>query len=234
MVKKGMRVRHNFERQRKNMHSHSIRNPQQQPVFRSRPMDAPIWSAMLSVRIFVPRQNLENSIRPHYKGRMKSYDPKSEAWDLYHPQIGWSDPPWPNSIPQVHISGGGGTVCHEFGHVLGAPDYYHAPEKFDGVSGAPCLDWAYGPTGPGYCRYIYNAFLTVTNYPTYATNGTYTLYPRKTNPAGDKVLGCFVPSFIRTIFICLEYVKDEKAPLGNQWKQGLLIHVINVTLTCHC
>lgn len=169
-------------------------------------------------------------IRPSYKGLMKSYDKKSEAWDLYSPQIGWSDPLWPNSIPQVEISGGGGTLCHEFGHVLGAPDYYHAPEKFDGTPGSPCLDWAYGPTGPGYCRYIYNAFLTSKNYPTWSKNGTYTLYPRRTNPAEDKPLGCFVPSTHPNYLYYLEYVQGEKAPLGNPGKQGLLIHVINVTL----
>lgn len=177
-----------------------------------------------------PPAEYRDLIRPHYKGRMKSYDPKSEAWDLYSPGIGWSDPLWPNSIPQVHVEGGGGTVCHEFGHVLGAPDFYHAPEKFDGVSGEPSLTWAYGPTGPGYCRFIYNAFLAETNFPTLTASGKYTLYPRKTKPAGDKVLGYFVPSAHPHYTYYLEYVKDEKAPLGNPGNQGLLIQVINVTL----
>lgn len=178
----------------------------------------------------VPPADFRNLIRPHYKGLVKPYDKKSEAWDLYKPAINWSDPLWPSSIPQVEISGGGGTVCHEFGHVLGAPDYYHAPEKFDGVPGVPCLEWAYGPTGPGYCRYIYNAFLTARNYPTLTTNGTFTLYPRRTNPAGNKAVGCFVPSTHPNYVYYLEYVQGERAPLGNPGKQGLLIHVINVTL----
>jgi M6 family metalloprotease-like protein len=178
----------------------------------------------------VSPSDFRDLIRPSYKGLMKSYDKTQEAWDLYKPQIGWSDPLWPNSIPQVEISGGGGTLCHEFGHVLGAPDYYHAPEKFDGTPGSPCLDWAYGPTGPGYCRYIYNGFLTAKNYPVFNKNGTYTLYPRGTNPAEDKPLGCFVPSTHPNYLYYLEYVYGEKAPLGNPGKQGLLIHVINVTL----
>jgi len=169
-------------------------------------------------------------IRPHYKGLMKSYDKTAEAWDLYKPIIGWSDPLWPNSIPQVEVSGGGGTFCHELGHVMGAPDYYHAPEKFDGIPGAPCLEWAYGPTGPGYCRYIYNGFLTAKNYPTWDKSGTYTLYPRKTNPAEEKPLGCFVPSSHPNYLYYLEYVQGERAPLGNPGKKGLLIHVINATL----
>jgi M6 family metalloprotease-like protein len=178
----------------------------------------------------VAPSDFRDLIRPHYKGLMKSYDKTAEAWDLYKPIIGWSDPLWPNSIPQVEVSGGGGTFCHELGHVMGAPDYYHAPEKFDGIPGAPCLEWAYGPTGPGYCRYIYNGFLTAKNYPTWDKSGTYTLYPRKTNPAEEKPLGCFVPSSHPNYLYYLEYVQGEKAPLGNPGKKGLLIHVINVTL----
>jgi len=178
----------------------------------------------------VTPQEFRELIRPQYNGLMKSYDRKSEAWDLYKPAIGWSDPLWPNSIPQVEISGGGGTFCHELGHVLGAPDYYHAPEKFDGTPGVPCLDWAYGPTGPGCCRYIYNAFLTAKNYPTLTKSGNYTLYPRRTNPAEDKPLGCFVPSSHPNYVYYLEYVQGETSPLGNPGRQGLLIHVINVTL----
>lgn len=170
-------------------------------------------------------------IRPRYNGLMKSYNKTEEAWDLYKPQIGWSDPLWPNSIPQVKVEDGGGTVCHELGHVIGAPDYYHAPEKFDGTPGTPSLDWAYGPTGPGHCRYIYNGFLKKENYPTLTTSGTYTLYPRKTNPAGDKAIGCFVPSAHPHYIYYLEYVKDEKSPLGNPDKQGMLVHVINTTLS---
>ena len=77
---------------------------------------------------------------------------------------------------------------------MGAPDFYHAPERYDGIPGTPCLSWAYGPTGPGYCRYIYNAYLPRTNYPTYTKSGTYTLAPRKTNPAGNAAVGCFIPS----------------------------------------
>ena len=172
----------------------------------------------------------EKLIRPEYKGLKKSYDKTQEAWDLYRPAIGWSDPLWPNSIPQVVVGNGGGTVCHELGHVLGAPDYYHAPEKFDGIPGTPCLNWAYGPTGPGYCRYIYNAFLTKENYPTITKSGTCTLSPRNTNPAGSLAVGCFVPSAHPHYLLCIEYVKGEEEPLGNPGKQGLLVHVINTTL----
>jgi len=172
----------------------------------------------------------KNIIRPHYNGLMKSYDKTKEAWDLYKPIIGWGDPLWPNSIPQIHVEGGGGTLCHELGHVLGAPDFYHAPEKHDGTPGQPCLSWAYGPTGPGYCRYIYNAFVSKQNYPSYTKSGTYTLYPRKTNPAGDKPIGCFIPSAHPHYMYYLEYVKGEKAPLGNPGRQGMLVHVINTTL----
>lgn len=178
----------------------------------------------------VSKEMFQKFIEPHYEGRTFTGTDKP-GWPGYKPEIPWGDPLWPNSIPQVHVEGGGKTVCHELGHVLGAPDYYHAPERNDGVPGEPSLGWAYGPTGPGYCRYIYNGFLTAKNYPTCPKSGTYTVYPRQTNPAGDKPIGCFIPSSHPHYLFCIEYVKGEKPPLGNPGKQGLLISVINTTLT---
>jgi M6 family metalloprotease-like protein len=179
----------------------------------------------------VKKDALKPLIEPRYpKGQKIPYDPSRDAWELYSPKIQWSDPLWPNSSVQIHNSGDGGTLCHELGHVLGAPDYYHATEPHDGVGGTPCLPWAFGPTGPGYCRVIYQAFLPPSAYPMLTKDGTYTLRPRKTNPAGDGALGAFIPSAHPNYLFCLEYVKDETEPLGKGGASGLLIQVINVTL----
>ena len=177
-----------------------------------------------------PMSEWQRLIKPFYKDRKHPFNKDKDICEFYKPKIGWSDPLWPNSSVQVTCESGGGTLVHELGHVLGAPDFYHAPEKFDGVKGSPCEGCAFGPTGPGYCRYIYNAFLPEVNYPTLTKNGRYTLSARKTNPAGDKVLGAFVLSSHPHYVYQLEYVSGEKAPLGNPGKKGLLVHVINVTM----
>ena len=164
----------------------------------------------------------------------KSYPKKPDGTDeigMYKPPIPWRDPLWPNSIPQIFYPGDGGTLVHELGHVLGAPDYYHATEKYDGMPGGPSLPWSWGPTGPAYCRYIYQGFLPATAYPMHTQSGTYTISPRSTNPAGTKALGCFVPSAHPNYLFYLEYVKGEKAPIGHSGQHGLLIHVINVTFS---
>lgn len=169
---------------------------------------------------------VETLLRPHYPKK----DDKDEI-GLYKPPIPWRDPLWPNSIPQVFYPGDGGTLVHELGHVLGAPDFYHATEKYDGMPGSPSLPWAWGPTGPAYCRYIYQAFLPASAYPMIARSGTVTLAPRATNPAGDRALGCFVPSSHPNYLFCIEYAKNEKPPIGSAENEGLLIHVINVTFS---
>jgi M6 family metalloprotease-like protein len=200
------------------------------------PSELPSRSGRAQVNCVLYASQLKSSkewnklISPYYKNRKHPFKANAFAWEFYKPKINWSDPLWPNSSVQVRTTDGGGTFCHELGHVIGAPDFYHCPEKFDGVPGNPCLGCAYGPTGPGYCRYIYNAFLTEKNYPTLSKSGRYTLAARKTNPAGEKSLGCFIPSKHPHYIYHLEYVSGEKAPLGNPGKKGLLVHLINVTM----
>ncbi len=170
---------------------------------------------------------VERLLRPKYP---KKPDGTDEI-GMYKPPIPWRDPLWPNSIPQVFYPGDGGTMVHELGHVLGAPDFYHATEKYDGLPGSPSLPWAWGPTGPAYCRYIYQGFLPATSYPMITKSGTYTIAPRAANPVGEKAVGCFVPSAHPNYLFYLEYVKGEKAPIGSPNHEGLLIHVINVTFS---
>ena len=177
-----------------------------------------------------PMAEWQKVIKPFYKDRKHPFNREKDICEFYKPKIGWSDPLWPNSSVQVTCDSGGGTLVHELGHVLGAPDFYHAPEKFDGVKGSPCEGCSFGPTGPGYCRYIYNAFVQEKNYPTFTKNGRYTLAARKTNPAGENILGAFVLSTHPHYVYHLEYVSGEKAPLGNPGKKGVLVHAINVTM----
>lgn len=182
---------------------------------------------------------LERLLRPHYPPAPTPDELTRGAEDrlkLYKPNVAWADPLWPNSIPQVNYPADGGTLVHEIGHLLGAPDFYHASEEHDGVPGTPCLPWSYGPTGMAYCRYIYNAFLPASAYVKVSQAGDYTLSPRsakypRTGTEGIPPLGIFIPSVHPHYLFYVEYCKGEKKPVGDPTNHGLLIHVINVTMS---
>ena len=181
----------------------------------------------------------EKLIRPHYGPKPTPDEIVRGAYDkigLYNPPIPWADPLWPNSIPQVKYPADGRTLVHELGHCLGAPDFYHASEEHDGLEGSPCLPWSFGPTGPAYCRYIYHAFVPAAAYPRIAEPGEVTLAPRSTTFAADAgasahPLGVFVPSSHPNYLFYLEYCHKERRPVGDPSAQGLLVHLINVTMT---
>ena len=170
-----------------------------------------------------------------------AYPKPKEEWAKdpigdYNPQIAWAEPLWPNSLPQATWPSDGQVMVHELGHDLGSPDYYHAPEKHDGVEGAPALPWGHSPTGMAYDRVIYHAFVPPETYPVLKEDGVYTLDPRQSRIAkaeGERqpVLGCFIPSSHPNYMFCVEYVHDEKRPVGTPNEEGLLVHVINVTFT---
>jgi len=182
---------------------------------------------------------LEKLLRPSYPPKPSPDAMQRGAVDrlaLYAPKVNWADPLWPNSIPQVEYPANGRTLVHELGHVLGAPDFYHASDEHDGLEGAPCLPWDYGPTGPAYCRYIHHAFVPAAAYAKVTKPGEYTLSPRSAKfPAagGDPSppLGIFVPSTHPNYLFYIEYCHREKPPVGNPSAEGLLVHVINVTMT---
>lgn len=190
----------------------------------------------------VDKQKAEKLLRPKFP---KPPEGTPDWVAGYNPPLPWRDPLWPNSIPQVTYPADGGAIVHELGHVLGAPDFYHATEKYDGLPGTPCLSWAYGPTGMAYCRAIYQAFVPIAAYPTLTKPGTYKLAPRATQLGsasprdGEKnakgapppALGCFIPSIHPNYLFCVEFVQDEKPPVGTPGAEGLLIHVINVTFS---
>ena len=180
---------------------------------------------------------LERVVRPHYPPKPSQEQLDSGAEDKlkgYKPRVCWADPLWPNSLPQVKYPGG--ALVHEIGHLLGAPDFYHATEEHDGVEGTPCLPWSYGPTGPAYCRYIYNAYVPDAAYPKVTTPGEYTLAPRSAkfpfkDNKGLPPLGLLVPSSHPNYIFCLEYCHNDNGLVGDPSAEGLLVHVINVTLT---
>lgn len=182
---------------------------------------------------------LESLLRPLYPPAPTPEELTRGAEDrlkLYAPRVAWADPLWPNSIPQVKYPANGGTLVHEIGHLLGAPDFYHASEEHDGLPGTPCLPWAYGPTGMAYCRYIYNAFLPAGSYLKVSQAGDYTLSPRsakypRAGGASIPPLGIFIPSAHPHYLFYVEYCKGEQKPVGDPTNHGLLIHVINVTMT---
>ena len=143
---------------------------------------------------------LEKVIRPLYPPKPSPESLAKGAEDKlkkYKPKVPWRDPLWPNSLPQVTYPGG--ALVHEIGHLLGAPDFYHASEEHDGVPGSPSLPWSYGPTGPAYCRFIYNAYVPAEAYPKITKPGEYTLAPRSAKfpfkeNEGLPPLGLLVPS----------------------------------------
>ncbi len=180
---------------------------------------------------------LEKVVRPFYPPKPSPERLAEGAEDKlrkYKPKVPWRDPLWPNSIPQVMYPGG--ALVHEIGHLLGAPDFYHASEEHDGVGGTPCLPWSYGPTGPAYCRYIYNAYVPAAAYPKITAPGEYTLAPRSAkfpfkDNEGLPPLGLLVPSSHPNYVFCIEYCHNDSELVGNPSAEGLLIHAINVTMS---
>ena len=180
------------------------------------------------------RQKVARHLRDVYPKPKEDWE-KDEI-NSYDPQIAWAEPLWPNSLPQATWPSDGQVMVHELGHDLGSPDYYHATEKHDGVEGSPALPWGHSPTGMAYDRVIYHAFVPPETYPVIKADGVYTLDPRQSRVArltgGDEpVLGYFIPSSHPNYMFCVEYVYNEKKPVGTPGAQGLLVHVINVTLT---
>ncbi len=158
----------------------------------------------------------------------------------YHPtrSIAWGDPLWPNSSMVLHAEGESSTMIHELGHVLGAPDFYHAPPRNDGVPGTPTC--AGGPTGPLYCRYRYCGLVDERAYPMVKGETTITLAPRW-HESPNRPLGVFIPTVHPHYLLHLEYDPSPTPSTGSTKAQvgrysdlysgegGIRIYYINVT-----
>ncbi len=163
---------------------------------------------------------------------------------LYRPQIAWSEPLWPNSSIDLTAEGSAGTMIHELGHVLGAPDSYHKPEKNGGVPGTP-VTLEGGPTAPLYCRWKHCAVLPKEAYRLVTGDTTLTLAPRwSTYTEGGAPLGIFIPTAHPNYLLHLEYepasakasVSGSEDGYGRVYRTnvvsgGIHIYTINICQT---
>ncbi|MDO5461890.1 MAG: hypothetical protein Q4F99_00160 [bacterium] len=179
-------------------------------------------------------------------------DPYPKANDFYPDQLNfysptstirWADPLWPNSSVLLSENSGAGTMIHELGHVLGAPDYYHATEITGGIDGTPVTVGG-GPTGPLYCRWKYCATLPDDAYRMITKDTQVTLAPRwsEYTAGSTRPLGVFIPTCHPNYLLHLEYEpSDPQALRGNSEDEvgryssdyssngGIYIYYINVT-----
>lgn len=150
-----------------------------------------------------------------------------DAWAYYAPACKWGEPMWPNSKVQID-NFSGGTLAHELGHCLGAPDVYRIGRYNDGISGEACL-LSYGPTANAFSRFYHHGFIKEKNHPTIKTSGTYTLHPRHIDPQEDQAVGYLIPSNHPHYFYHVEYIHDENGTVGvGPKREGMLISVVNL------
>lgn len=150
-----------------------------------------------------------------------------DPWAYYAPRCKWGEPMWPNSKVQINDFSGG-TLAHELGHSLGAPDVYRIGRFNDGIGGEACL-LTYGPTANAFSRFYHHAFIQEKNHPTIKSSGTYTLHPRHIDPKGDEAVGYLIPSNHPHYFYHVEYIHQENATVGVGTRhEGMLISVVNL------
>lgn len=152
-----------------------------------------------------------------------------KPWDFYAPEVKWGEPMWPNSKIQLNNSDSG-TLAHELGHCLGAPDVYRVGRFNDGIAGAASL-LAYGPTANAFSRFYHHGFIQEKNHPTLKTSGTYTLHPRHIDPKNGESVGFLIPSNHPHYFYHVEYIHDENSVVGvGQKVEGMVISAVNLGL----
>jgi M6 family metalloprotease-like protein len=156
----------------------------------------------------------------------------------------WADLLWPHAwglyTYDVRIQGakvgsyfltlengfGTGTICHELGHVFGAPDLYHynsngAPTAVGGW----CLMDASGNPPQGICgflRYKYNHWIS--ELPEITESGTYTILPL-TSP--ERNLFKIKSPFSRSEYFVLEYRRKTGRYETGAPGTGLVVYRIN-------
>ena len=150
-----------------------------------------------------------------------------DPWAFYTPICKWGEPMWPNSKVQIQDSSGG-TLAHELGHCLGAPDVYRVGRFNDGISGNASL-LAYGPTANAFSRFYHHAFIKEKNDPILKSSGSYTLYPRHIDPEDSQAVGYLIPTNHPHYFYHVEYIHNESSSVGvGPSHEGMLISVVNL------
>ncbi len=174
----------------------------------------------------IPKKRVRQPRKSQTKNKPSSaFDP----WDYYGPNCRWGDPIWPNSCIQINDFESG-TLAHEFGHSLGAPDVYRMGRHYDGIGNNASL-LAYGPTANAFSRFYHHAFIKEKNYKTLKSSGTYTLSSRHIDPQGSEVLGYLIPSSHPHYLYHVEYIHGENATVGvGPVHEGMLISVVNLGL----
>lgn len=170
-----------------------------------------------------------------YPDQLNFYSPAST--------IRWADPLWPNSSILLSESSGAGTLIHELGHVLGAPDFYHSTEIAGGIHGTPVTVGG-GPTGPLYCRWKHCATLPDDAYWVVTKDAQITLAPRwsEFTTGSKKPLGVFIPTCHPNYLLHIEYEPSDPQTLrGNSEDEigrysshhssngGIYIYYLNIT-----
>ncbi len=160
------------------------------------------------------------------------------------PNEDWSNLLWPHASSlsryDVRIKGAriqgyfltlenftAGTICHELGHVFGAPDLYHysSDENIPDAVGKWCL--MCGSTNPpqsicGFLKFKYNHWIS--DLPEINESGVYSLKPTL-NP--DNNLYKIKSPFSRTEYFVLEYRKREGRYESSAPGTGLVVYRIN-------
>ncbi len=150
-----------------------------------------------------------------------------DPWVWYTPSCKWGEPMWPNSKVQINDFSGG-TLAHELGHCLGAPDVYRIGRFNDGIGGDACL-LGYGPTANAFSRFYHHAYIKEKNHPTIKVSGTYTLHPRHITPQGDEAVGYLIATNHPHYFYQVEYIHHENGTVGvGPGKEGMVISVVNL------
>jgi hypothetical protein len=164
--------------------------------------------------------------RPRKNRKREPQTREFDPWTYYRPNCKWGEPMWPNSKIQINNSSGG-TLAHEIGHCLGAPDVYRIGRFNDGIGSDASL-LAYGPTANAFSRFYHHAYIKERNHPTIKTSGTYTLHPRHIDPQGDEAVGYLIPSNHPHYFYQVEYIHQENGTVGvGSSHEGMLISAIN-------